>query len=219
MLNRYFCFFMLVLAVVPAGASDSDKAERKAEELFKNAFRDELEIHERVECVREVVRKYGDTKWGDDALWVLARVADKRDNLSEAVVLRHQLLERESGVELEPFTRAQKLYETSRASQLDLLLTNDGHIYSGKGGHPERYDVMRLALHDRLGRCYEQLGLGRSSIREYKEALRLAPGEHLRERYENRLADLRRKYPERESAKENTRGEAKRNASAENTRN
>lgn len=197
MLQRLLPFLIFLVAAVPASASTSEQSKRVATKLFKKAFQRKLPTKKRLARIRQVARDHTETRWGDDALWVLARVADARGNPARSVVIRQQLLDRKGSVHLEPFTQNQKLFRTSRIYQLQFLLERSGHIYEGIKANAKRFDVVSLALHDQLGWGYEQLKMPRSAAREYRRALHLAPGKFLRKQYQKRLKYLVKKFPER----------------------
>ncbi len=193
---RLLSFLLLTLTALSSAAATGD-AEREGGKLFRKAFGKDLEMEKRISLINRVARDYSKTRWGDDALWVLARVADMKKQSARAVVIRQQLLERKGSVEIQPFTRKQNLYNTSTIYQLKFLLERSGRIYSGTTGNTEKFDVVPLALHVELARGYETLQMPLPAVREYRRALDLVPGGFLEEQYRQRLMKLRKTYPKR----------------------
>jgi len=185
---------LVVAATVASGAAD-DETEDQARWDYESAFLPQLTGRERVQILEDVVEQYGDTRWADDALWVLSEMADRGGYLKKAIEFRKQLLERKSPPELEPFTRSQRVYIDSVAPAVEMLLQYTGHLYSRKGEKvivfnpiPNTgnlysrkgekvivFNPIPMLTAEELAFDYQRTGENKLALEQYRKALSAAP--------------------------------------------
>jgi hypothetical protein len=198
---------LLVLALLcvwggPAFAKPEVADRQDPGTMFAEAFREDLTPEERIDIMRCIARDHSESRWGDDALWILAQVATIRRDAARSILLRQQILDREESVSLEKFTISRPIYRRSRLPEVEFLLQQTGHLYSGKPGHTTRRNVMPIVLHEELGGAYQSLGMFRSAAREYRVAAKLVPPDGLLGRLYSRRADRMEKKAEIKARKQ-----------------
>ena len=201
MRNESLLVLCVVCILLGAGQRVGLSEDKSTGEIFAGAFRPGLTTKERVAIVRDVARDHAHSRWGDDAIWTLARVADLQRRPARSIVLRQQLLARTKTPSLEEFTRNRPIYRSSRVHQITFLLERSGHLYSGKPGHVTRFNPLPMALHEELGAAYRELDMPKSALREYQHALRLAPTKsYLARMYRRLVLRLEEKVQQRAKA-------------------
>ena len=123
----------LLLALTAGARAADDEMEEEARRKYESTFEEGLKGKQRVQMLEQIAEEYKDTRWCDDALWVLSEMADRGGYLQHAIRFRKQLAERKARTELEPFTRRQRIYVKSRARSVDILLLYTGDRYAVRG--------------------------------------------------------------------------------------
>lgn len=203
-LAMVFCVLLCLASATALGDGEQAGRTEKARRMFNSAFRSWLKTEQRVIIMRNVARDFEDTRWGDDALWILSRVADMRNEPARAIVLRQQLLQRGNAPSLEEFTRKRPLFRASRIAQAEFLLERTGYLYRGKPGRARKVNVMPMILHEQLAAAYARLDMPKSAAREYARARKLAPpGGIMNKMYTRRMKE------QKERARRNDRKSAR----------
>lgn len=184
---------LLCACAGPAFAKPKEADKQDPGKVFAGAFREDLTPAERIDIMRSIARDHSRSRWADDALWILAQVATIRHDPARSILLRQQLLDRAESVSLEKLTMGRPIYRRSRLPEVEFLLQQTGHLYSGKPGHTTRLNVMPIVLHEELGSAYQKLRMFRSAAREYRAAAKLVPADGLLTRLYVRRADRMKK--------------------------
>ena len=172
-------FFLLSTVAVAWGMSAATAADeataQKSASLFRKAFRRGICEEEQRRDLRTIARDYADTKWADDALWALSRLADRCGDRRSSLLMRRELLHRAAPPSLEPLTRKLGLYKDSLLPNVDFLLEYTGYRYEPEVGIAARFNALPMVLHTELAELYEQLGAPRMALEEYRKAETIAP--------------------------------------------
>jgi len=194
--TRTALFLALTFAALaghPLRAADQ-ATEEQARERYESAFEPGLQLQERTDILESVAKDYADTRWADDALWVLGEVASRSGDLRRAILFRRQLLERDRMPELEPYTRSRWIYRHSRVPGALYVLEHTGHAYTAKGIRAVPFNPIPMLTCEALAQDYERLGLLELAYREYRRAAAAAPQDGLFSSiYEARAERLRRR--------------------------
>ena len=182
------------MVAVPLARAADDAAEEEARKLYVSAFREGLEPAKRLEALEKVARDYADSRWADDALWVLAQAADHDDDVRRAVLMRRQLLERTAPPSLEPYTQTLPVYDQSRIPRVIFLLERTGDRYSNDGKHVISFNPLPMVTSEELALSYERLEMYELALQEYRRAIQASPPEGLFARiYARRVQELEKK--------------------------
>jgi len=178
-----------------AGAGDALLAQRAAqdeqtaidavEQGFRNALTREMTPAERVQVLERLAKEHPDSKWADDALWVLGEAA-RQQGLAQRVVYYWQyLIGSKPDVELEEFTRSQELYRRSGLAQAAYYLQATGLNYlpqegmASMGGtyfvNAKPFNAVPMFVWDGLAHAYQDLGRPKLALKAYRKALECAP--------------------------------------------
>ena len=76
---------------------------------------------------------------------------------------------------LEPFTRSQFVYRTSRVPRALFVLTRTGNRYVRRGIKGVAFDPVPMLTHEGLARDYEQTGHHELALEQYRRAIAVAP--------------------------------------------
>ncbi|MFP4029421.1 MAG: hypothetical protein ACLFWL_16665 [Candidatus Brocadiia bacterium] len=182
--------YFVIMSFAPVYGAD-DATEEKARRAFIKGLRSGVEIEEREKIFLNVAKDYPDTRWADDAIWLLSELASGRDKRARAVLLRRELVDREEFPKLEKPTEATPVYRRSRLRQIVFLLENMGHRFRRREGLKiETFNALPMSLHEALAVDYIAMDKLKMARHEYKEALKLAPGEFFKRMYRRRLKGL-----------------------------
>ncbi len=167
-------------------------SEINAEELFKSAFRWEIGTEESRRILQYVAEEYPDSSWADDALWMLARVADVQGDRAKAVLWRRRLAKDYPDPSLQSFTKERRLYRTSGIPGIIHLVESAGLRYAHERKvHVFSFNPLPFSLHYELGIAYQNMGYYGLAEREYRRALGTLPRDSiLHEIVEERLEKL-----------------------------
>ena len=168
------------LAALCAAARGADEAtDENARKIYAGAFAEGLSDDERTELLENIVRDFADTRWSDDALWVMAQAADAEGDRGRAVLLRRQLLQMHRDPRLERFTRSLPVYENSRMPRVIFLLERTGHRYTNDAGRAVPFNPIPMVTCEDLAAAYEDMDLPELALGEYRRALTAAPPDGL----------------------------------------
>jgi len=187
---------VICLAVMAARHADcADGAtEQEAQGLYAQALNVALTPGERISILEQVAKDYADTRWADDALWVLGEMAHGSGDTRRAILFRRQLLERDSPPCLEAFTRSQRVYARSRVPHVLFVLERTGHLYRTEGRQAVQFNPLPMITCEELALAYEDMGLLELALRDYRRAIAAAPPGDLYARlYARRAERLERK--------------------------
>jgi tetratricopeptide (TPR) repeat protein len=182
------CILALVLLAVgplPARALAAEEQPDEAQAVFQSAFGEGVGPAERVRTLERLVKEHAESRWADDALWVLGEAARQQGLPGRVVYYWQYLTGMRPGVELESFTRDLQVYQASGVPQLLLYLQATGASYVQGTGLSTRgdtvlvnaraFDPVPMRVWEGLARAYESLGEPRLALRAYGRALEAAP--------------------------------------------
>lgn len=162
-----------------AEAADEVK-EANAADTFRRAFTGDIDGYEQLGLLRDVVCRYSDTVWGDDALWVLACMADKRGDEKRSVLMLRKLVQRGQSPKLEAFTKTLPVYRSSYVAEVLLVVDRMGYRYRASWRvPPPEFNPLPMAVHQQLARAYHKRGLLEHAAEQYRLALKAAPDDAL----------------------------------------
>jgi len=216
---------VLVFAAVPARAAappDGQEAEEVGR-MFGQVWAEEIPPTEKVRLLESVVKDHPDSRWADDALWVLGEAA-RQEGLSGRMMHYWQyMLSARPDVRLENFTRQLPLYRRSGLPQVEMLLVTEGRSFVR--GRPDvvndgeapmflmrnakRFNAVPMTVWGELAKCYRQRGRLSLALKAYRKALEVAPESgRLRAAYMQEMRDVEARLdatptPEPEPAREN----------------
>jgi len=197
---------LLGLAAALAAYAADEAAEEDARRAYVSAFEAGLKDEERIGILEKVAKDYADTRWADDALWVLGEVADKSGDRRRAILFRRQLLEREALPALERLTCSLRVYSQSRVPNVLFVVERTGHLYRISGDKLVRFNPIPMVTCEELALDYEALGLLELALREYRRAITAAPpGGLFRRVYTRRAERLQRKIDLLKQAEQDSR--------------
>jgi tetratricopeptide (TPR) repeat protein len=166
-------------------ARDEQTTADGEEEVFRHAFTQEMTPAERVQALERLVKEHSDSKWADDALWVLGEAA-RQQGLSQRVVYYWQYLTgSKPDMELEQFTKSQDLYRRSGLAEVTYYLQATGFGYVPQEGlaakdgtyfvNAKPVNPAPMLVWGGLAHAYEDLGQPRLALKAYRKALECAP--------------------------------------------
>jgi tetratricopeptide (TPR) repeat protein len=174
------------------------------EAVFRRVFAEEMEPTERVSELERLVKEHRQSRWADDALWVLGEAARQQKCTERAVYYWQFLMAFRPDVELEEFTRSLPLYGASRLPQVYLHLEAAGLTYVRREGvaaepnglfvNARPFNPVPMVVWQELGRALAQLGKLELAVKAYGRALAAAPeGSHWVGTYQAATERLERK--------------------------
>ncbi len=182
------------LGAIPLAGAADEETEAQARRFYASAFRDDLGADERAAALEALAKDYADTRWADDALWVLGEMADRGGDRRRAILFRRQLLQRQSPPQLEELTRSLPVYRHSRIPQALFVLDLTGKSYRKDGGWGLPFNPVPMMACEDLAFDYEGMELFELALREYRRAARAAPpGGLFRRTYERHARRLEKK--------------------------
>ena len=178
-----------LLTSAPLARAADEAAEKEALQQYKSAFQEGLDNKKRIETLESVVKEHPDSQWADDALWVLGEVAARGGRRDLAVQFRRKLTERPAPPNLEAFTCALPVYETSRVPRALYLLNLTGNRYKRDGIKAVPFNPIPMLVHEDLALDYQLMGLAKLALHEYELAAAAAPPDGLFQRTYKRRAE------------------------------
>ncbi len=161
--------------------------------LFRSAFSDDTDPAEQKMILKEVIEKHGDSRWADDALWALGRLAEIEGRRAEAVLWYRRLTEEFSHPALEPFTESLQFYQTSALPRILHIVDAAGVRYKYDRGELLAFNPLPYVVHKHLGLTYRQMRYYGLAEREYRKAYRNLPDvDLLRNTIQTRIDMLQR---------------------------
>jgi len=152
---------------------------------FRGAFGEDVEPAERVCMLEHLAKEHPDSRWADDALWVLGEAARQQGLHGRVAYYWQYLMGARPVVELERFTCGLEVYEASGLPQIMLYLEATGASYVPGTGVAKRDDLVLLdarpsnpvpmRVWEGLARAYEGLGEAGLALRAYRRAVEAAP--------------------------------------------
>lgn len=198
----------LALAHCCWGASPTadEITDGKAQALFQHSFSPNLKLKHRRKALCRVVADYKNTRWADDALWVLAELADGTGHRVRTLQYREKLLKNATTPKLEAFTKTTKVYRDSRLPIIVRVLELTGRCYlqdkkKRTPVNPPKFNPLPMVLHDQVGLAYTRMQKLKEALRQYKAAQKASPKRGLFWRhYQKTIRDLERKIRSRNAA-------------------
>jgi tetratricopeptide (TPR) repeat protein len=190
------------MAVASAGASPDDPTGQAAvEAAFRAALQAGPRSAEQVRLLEQVAKEGPQTRWADDALWMLGEMARQADDPRHAVYYWQYLAALCPDVVLEDDTKALDVYAKSGIPQVELYLQLTASRYVSVEAHApgagQPYMGLRpvspaaMLVWQGLGEAYEALGKRRLALRAYRHALANCPkAGNWHERFEKALGRL-----------------------------
>ncbi len=177
--TAYICIAIAAPAYGNGNGSDAEApsgTEPGAEELYKSVFRRGLHMKTRKRILREVIRKHPDSRWTDDALWMLGRIAEMQGDRARAIMWRRRLIEDFPKPVLENFSTEQVPYRTSSIPGILRLVETTGYGFAHDSDTVYSFNPVPFSVHYELGVAYQEMGYYELAENEYRRALRhIAP--------------------------------------------
>lgn len=194
--------YLAVLAASAAAPTLTDQpAADDAEPIFRRALTEPMEPRQRVRDMERIVKEFSDSRWADDALWVLGETARQQGLTGRVLYYWQCLVTRKSPLKLEEFTTTSGVYRTSSLRAVQLLLETEGTAFvprveqpaeqgeeADAGGGPEDvsqtgrlwlwckpFNAAPMVVWAELGDSYERLRKHELALGAYRKALELAP--------------------------------------------
>jgi tetratricopeptide (TPR) repeat protein len=202
---------LIIVLLFPLSTGAFAAADKSAEldlpspvrKLYREAIGQGLDLEERTAKLLSLVRDYPENKWTDDALWLLAQIADRQNDPASAVRYRREIIELKNTIKLEPITKKLWIYKKSRVAEAIYLLECSGNRYQPAGIHARAFDPTDMVLYENLGKSYLKLGFPSLALDAYNTARKIAPkGGFLHKHYEERTAMVK-KHLETIAARQN----------------
>lgn len=187
--RRAYAWLLALAALAGLGASASAQAKPdqpdEAERAFRVAFGPEVSPTQCTALLEQLAKEHADSKWADDALWVLGEAA-RQQGLPQRVIYYWQfLMARRPDVDLEEFTRGLDIYRASGLPQVEQYLQATGLGYVIEEGtakregvvfiNARRFNAVPMTVWEGLARSYEAFGKPALALKAYRRALSLAP--------------------------------------------
>lgn len=210
---------LILVLVFPAASglmAADDAIEEAARVRYADAFSTGVRPKERVEILTKLVKECPGSRWADDALWILAEIAQRSGQAEQAIKHRLSLVARPDKPKLESYTESLDIYALSRIPRVVRLLELTGRRYSRKGKRVLTFNPLPMVTHEDIALGYERLRDYEAAIRHYRLALPQTPkggllrrqfGRHI-VRLEKKQATKKRKQEQQDSAAEGEEAEA-----------
>ncbi|MGD2176129.1 MAG: hypothetical protein PVJ27_12050 [Candidatus Brocadiaceae bacterium] len=177
-------------ALTPLSAAEDD-ARDEPETIFQRAFTQAMEPTERVRALESLAKEHPDSRWSDDALWVLGEAARRQQDGPRVLCYWQYLMTKRPDAVLEDYTRTLPIYRNSALPQVELLLVSEGNAFrstdnrvlTGETGrvylmnNAERFNPLPMVVWAELAGHYKRAGRGRLGLRAYRKALEAAPSQ------------------------------------------
>ena len=182
---------VIILALCAAGEAADEITRARAAEKFRSAFKPGMRLEERKKKLRKVAEQYRNTVWADDAVWCLSRIDLRKQDHEKFLERARELFELRNIPSLEPLTRRTFIYQQSRMPAVVWILEKSGARYrQAQNEYRVRtFNAIPMTLRADMGRVAEKLGNAAKALRNYQEAVALAPGGTLFNRQYNKQVD------------------------------